>query len=84
MWVDGHKEFVSRGSQWHRIYGKSGIFEEQMEFARNDVTKDGIIPFCDELNKSYRYLEVAYRAANQLTIQPDFARGNCNFKGNES
>ena len=39
---------------------KSGIFEEQNDFAKKDITEDGIEPFCNELDKGYRCLEVAY------------------------
>ena len=70
--MDGHKSLFPGGVSDTEYMVRIGIFEEQMEFARNDVTKDGIIPFCNELDKCYRCLEVAYRAGNQLTIQPDF------------
>ena len=63
---------------------KSGIFEEQNDFANEDAIRSRIIPFCNELDKGYRFLEVAYWSGKQLTLQPDFAKGDRNFNGNET
>ena len=63
---------------------KSGIFEEQRDFANNDVSERGNVPFCNELDKGYRCLEVAYREGKQSCLQPDFAKSDCNFKGKET
>ena len=63
---------------------KSGIFEEQNDFANEDAIGSRIIPFCNELDKGYRCLEVAYWSGKQLTLQPDFAKGDRRLKGNET
>ena len=63
---------------------ESGIFQEQKDFANEDVGETGIVPFCNELDKGYRCLEVAYREGKQSMIQPDFAKSDSNFKGNET
>ena len=60
------------------------IFEEQRDFAKNDMSERWNVPFCNELDKGYRCLEVAYREGKQSCIQPDFAKSDCNFKGKET
>ena len=63
---------------------KSGIFEEQMDFAIEDVTDNVVTPFCNETDKGYRCVENTYRLGKQLMIQPDFAKADCHFKGKET
>ena len=63
---------------------KSGIFEEQMEFAEKDVTDTVVTPFCNETDKGYMCVENAYRLGKQLTLQPDFAEADRHFKGKET
>ena len=81
MWMDGYVVFISRCSKWHWVYAEK---YEQKEFVDNDITDNGVVPFCNELDKGYRCLEAAYRSGKQLTVQPDFARGDQNFKANET
>ena len=42
---------------------KSGIFEEQRDFACKDISDD--TPFCNETDKDYRCIESAHRAGKQ-------------------
>ena len=55
---------------------KSGIFEEQRDFANEDITEEGVIQFCNKMDKGYRCLEVAFRKGKQSLLQPDFAKGD--------
>ena len=41
---------------------KIGIFNEQNECVDNDISDNGVVPSCNELDKSYRCLEAAYRS----------------------
>ena len=56
---------------------KSGIFEEQRDFAQEDVSNK--TPFCNETDKGYRCIEAAFCEGKQQTIQPDFAISDRKF-----
>ena len=60
---------------------KSGIFEEQRDFACNDISDS--TPFCNETDKGYRCTEAAHRAGKQKMLQPDFAKADQHFKGKQ-
>ena len=47
---------------------KSEIFEEQNEFVKNDTTDNDIDPFCNEVDKGYIILKVAYHTGEHLTL----------------
>ena len=64
---------------------KSGIFEMQQKFSEQkfseqDLVNEILIPFLNIFDKGYQNRLAAWRAGNQLTAQPVFAKSNQKFR----
>eukprot|EP00957_Ditylum_brightwellii_P155077 11804807-Ditylum_brightwellii.AAC.1 len=80
-WMVGSRG-VMAGSMSDTHYQEStGIFQQQEIFSRNDTVESKHIPFINIFDKGYRSCLAAWHCNRQLTLQPDYAKSNVQFRG---
>ena len=62
----------------------SRLLDVQEEFAVKDRVNGVVVPFIVTLDKGYRSTIVAWRKGKQLVLQPDFAKSDRKFRGDET
>ena len=62
----------------------SGLLDAEEEFSQKDKVNGVVVPFTVTLDKGYRSTIAAWRKGKQLILQPDFARSDRKFKGDET
>ena len=83
-WV-GTESLWTGGVGDSQYQSQSSIFREQNEFANLDRKQgEDLIPFINIYDKGYRCTEDAFREGGQITMQPDFAKSDRQFKRKET
>ena len=64
-------------------FEQAGILEAQEAFQRHVDVDDNVIPFTNIMDKGYRSILAAWRAGDQLLLQPFFAKSDRKFTSKE-